>query len=127
MLYEAYQNRMNKVAGVLSRIVRLLPLIIALFIVAAAAVSGYAAVKGMIVDWSCTEQITYGEEFVFEGKTFFSEVRAQYCADGSDEWHDGTPTVPGYYRVRAVANGTTYAYGEYNGVKRQCIVRCSFK
>ena len=29
--------------------------------------------------------------------------------------------------VRAVANGTTYAYGEYNGVKLQCIVRCSFK
>ena len=105
MLYEAYQNKIKRRARVLAVFVRFLPLILALLITAAALATGYAVMKGMILDWHCSPRITYGETAQYGARTFFSEVVTQYREKGKTEWLDGMPTAAGQYEVRAAAKG----------------------
>ena len=103
MLYERYQNRINRLAVILSRIVRLLPLMIAVVSTAAALSLGYVLLKGGVVGWECSSQITYGEEMVCEAKAIFGEIRYEYREAEKDEWRMGTPVVAGTYYVRPVS------------------------
>lgn len=105
MLYENYQKKILRVAGVLAKIVRLLPLIITAMALVIATVVTLLAVKGTVGELSCSTEVVYGEQVQCEAKAFLSRVRYEYSADGST-WSEEHPRFPGNYWVRAVGNGS---------------------
>ena len=104
MIYEAYQQRVLKVAKVLKKIVKHLALIIGTVSVVALLVISFLATKGMIVDEiDIQPQVTYGEGISANAGALFSDVVYEYAPIDSDEWTTEVPTAVGEYKVRAKA------------------------
>lgn len=102
MLYDNYQKRIQKLAAVLSRIIKLLPLIITVFSLIIIATVTWLACIGMASEVTFASEIEYGEKYEFSAEAFMSDVRIEYSREGSDEWSDTKPYLPGNYSVRAV-------------------------
>ena len=102
MLYEAYQNKINRIAKVLSAFVKMLPYIIAVLAVIAAAGTTLMASKGSVIGFQCSEEITYGNLPECSAKGFLSDVQYEYRKSSESEWQAGLPKFPGTYAVRAV-------------------------
>ena len=105
MLYENYQKKILKVAEVLAKIVRLLPVIIPSVALVLAAIIALLAVKGNIGNFTCDTDMVYGEYMQCEAKAFLSRVWYEYSDDGVD-WSEEYPKMPGKYWVRAVSNAS---------------------
>ena len=103
MLYENYQKKINRIADILARILRLLPVIITAIAVMGAAVIGLLAAKGTISQFSCQSEIIYGDSLVCSAKAFLSDVRYEYRMNSEEAWVDGLPKLTGTYAVRAVS------------------------
>ena len=104
MIYEAYQQRVLKVAKVLKKIVKHLALIIGTVSVVALLVISFLATKGMIVDQiDIQPEVTYGEGISANAGALFSDVEYEYAQIDSDEWTTEVPTAVGQYKVRAKA------------------------
>jgi transglutaminase-like putative cysteine protease/uncharacterized protein YnzC (UPF0291/DUF896 family) len=106
MQYDNYEKRIKRVARVLSRIVRLLPIIIPTLCLIIAGISTLLAFKGRVGDITAPEQLTYGEAITCEADAFLSKVRYEYAKSPSGEWTESAPKLPGTYYVRAVGNGS---------------------
>ena len=111
MLYDNYEKKILKVANVLSKIVRLLPLIITVLCVILAAVAGLLIAKGTVVKMSVPDKITYGEIPSVEATAFLSDTRFEYRSASKSTWTEEVPKIPGDYYVRA------FAEGAFNSIK----------
>ena len=102
MLYEVYQKRIQKIAAFLSKLLKLVPLIITVISVILLAIVAIAACKGMPSRVNCLSEVAYGDKYTCDAKAFLSEVRIEFCREGSDEWTEEKPFLPGSYLTRAV-------------------------
>ncbi len=103
--YDNYEKKIKRVASVLSRIVRLLPLIVPVLCVIIIGMSALLVAKGNVGIPSMPEQLTYGDSLSPDANAFLSSVRYEYRAVGSAEWTQNAPVITGSYEVRAAANG----------------------
>jgi len=109
MQYDNYQQKVNKIVGVVRRIVAHLTLIIVVSAVLTALAVAYIVSKGTIYgETDCFPEVIYGDDTGYKAKGFLSRVDYEYCSDGTDEWSEETPKRPGTYKVRAV---TKRAFG----------------
>ena len=102
MLYEVYQKRIQKIAAFLSALLKLMPLIISIVSVIIVGVITLLACTGLPGKVRCETEIIYGDSYSCEAKAFLSDVRIEFCEEGSDEWTDEKPHMPGNYLTRAV-------------------------
>lgn len=116
MLYETYQRKIDRVADILAKLVRLIPLFIAVFAVILATVIGLLAVKGTVSEFSCNVQVNYGSSLNCSANSFLSDVRYQYRDVSDEEWLEGLPNFPGTYAVRAVGT-TVFGKDRYSNEK----------
>ena len=93
---------MNKIAEVLAKLLRILPLLIAAVLAILATVIALLASKGSVSRFYCKEEAVYGSEPECSAKAFLSKVRYEYAYAGSNDWVEGLPKMPGTYSVRAV-------------------------
>ena len=112
MQYEAYENKIKKVASVLAVMLRYAVLIISGLVLVIGATVATVALKGTVISSSAPERYAYGESATFEGKAFLSKVSFEFSADGI-EWSSEQPTMPGSYKVRTCTKGSFgMKYGE---------------
>lgn len=105
MLYENYQKKMLRIAKVLSKCIKHFRLIaIAMAVIIVCVVSVLIA-KGAVSGTTCAEQSVYGDSIEFTAKSFLSDIRFEFCAEGDDAWGFEEPRFPGKYKVRAVSEG----------------------
>ena len=102
MRYEAYENRIKKLARVLSVVLRYTVVFVIALIVICLAVAGLLRMKGTILRMECPDIVAYGEDLSPDAAAFLSSVHYQYRTDDG-EWNERVPVLPGEYRVRAVA------------------------
>lgn len=107
MLYENYQNKIKKVAAVLSKIVKHLVLIIGVLSAVVVISVTLLATKGLTGAVKCESTLIYGEAFDCEAKAFLSDVRYEYAPRNSEEWSAERPVFPGEYKVRGVGISST--------------------
>ncbi len=105
MLYENYQKKVLKIAGILAKILRLLPVIIPAVVLVIVATITLLAVKGNISEVTCNTEAVYGEHVRCEANAFLSKVWYEYSEDGV-MWSEEYPSMPGEYQLRAVSNAS---------------------
>ena len=116
MIYEAYQEKVTKVANFLKKIFKHMALIIGTLSVAVLLLISFLATKGMMlgeieIDSS---KLIYGEKISVNAKALFSDVEFEYTDFGKDEWSTTPPTLAGKYEVRAKSKASfgRYKYSE---------------
>ena len=102
MLYENYQKKIQKVAAVLSKVVKHLALIIGVLSAVLVITITLLATKGLTGAVKCESSIVYGESLLCEAKAFLSDVRYQYAPKNSETWSEVPPILPGEYKIRGV-------------------------
>ena len=102
MLYENYQKKIQKIATVLSKVVKHLAIIIAVVSAILVISVTLLATKGLTGAVKCESTVVYGEDIVCKASSFLSGVRYQYAPTSSEEWSDEKPIMPGTYKVRGV-------------------------
>ena len=117
MLYENYQNKIQKIAAFLAKVLEHIILISAVFAAVVALTVTLLATKGITGKVSCESSIVYGESYKCKATSFLSSVRYEYKEAGGTKWTDEKPTMPGEYEVRGVgrATGGKDRYGESTG------------
>ena len=105
MQYEAYENKIKKVASVLAIMLRYAVLIISCLVVIIGAVTAVLVLKGTVTSSSMPAESVYGEPVAFEGKAFLSKVSFEFCSEGGD-WVTEQPRMPGEYKVRTRTKGS---------------------
>ena len=70
MLYEIYQNKIQKTARVLAKIVRLLPLIIVCVVTVSGATTALLAFKGTVTKIECSPEVEYGQSVQYSAQAF---------------------------------------------------------
>lgn len=104
MLYENYQNRIKTIADVLRQMLRMWPLVLLRLLMVVAAISAFFITKGMVTSVDHPSSIVYGESVSYNSKAFLSRSHVEYN-DGSGNWSDEAPIMPGTYKARAVGRG----------------------
>ncbi|MCI8458885.1 MAG: hypothetical protein HFE46_04400 [Clostridia bacterium] len=109
MLYDAYKNKIQKVAAVRHWLWKFkVPLIIALSVFVAS-LTTFLCVRGKITQnvSLAQQEIFYGDEYrLNKAKALLSNVKYyEYSEAGSDSWTKKKPTAAGSYYVRAVTSG----------------------
>lgn len=104
MLYENYQNKIKKIADVLRKMLRMWPLVLLGVLIIVAAISAFFVTKGMIISVDCPSSVTYGDRINCKAKAFLSKTHIEY-SDGSGNWSEEAPIMPGEYKLRAVGRG----------------------
>ncbi len=105
MLYESYEQKMAKIAQFLKFVFKHLVKIIIAASIVVATTTTILAVKGTIIGAKeCPESIVYGEELGFSANAFLGKVKYEYRLDGTDEWSEEFPILPGKYNVRPVSS-----------------------
>ncbi len=113
MLYETYQKKINRIADLLAKLLRMLPFIIAGFVAILLSVTALLAVKGIVSGFQCETELTYGSLPECSAKAFLSDVRYEFREMPNGEWQDGLPKFPGTYAVRAVGQ-TVFGNDRYS-------------
>ena len=102
MIYEAYQEKVTKVANFLKKIFKHIALIIGTLSVAVLLLISFLATKGMMLgEFEVDTTVTYGEGISVNAKALFSKVEYEYSRYGEDDWSTDVPTLVGKYEVRA--------------------------
>lgn len=114
MLYENYQNRIQKIAAFLAMVLKHIVLICAALATVVAITIGLLATKGITSKVKCQSNVIYGESYNCKATSFLSSVKYEYRKKDDVKWTDIKPTLPGDYEVRAVgrATGGKDRYGE---------------
>lgn len=105
MLYENYQKKVLRIAEVIAKIIRFLPVIIPSIALVLAAIVTLLALKGNISGITCDSEVVYGEQVQCDAKAFLSKVWYEYSADGV-AWSEEHPRMPGSYQLRVVSNAS---------------------
>ena len=107
MIYEAYQEKVLKVAKVLKAIFRHIALIISTLSVVVLLVISFLATKGMILgEVEYQSEIVYGDKIRVEAEALFSKVEFEFAQEDSDDWSDDEPTLVGDYKLRVKSNAS---------------------
>ena len=105
MRYEAYENKIKKVAKALALILRHVVLFTSLLILIVGATVAFCFFKGQMISAECPTSFAYGDEIRAHADAFCSRVSYEYAGEDG-VWSDIPPTMPGNYRVRALAKRT---------------------
>lgn len=104
MLYQEYQQKMEKLAKVRKFFFRYR----LIFILAIAAVLSLTitlmGITGTVQDGDCPDSFIYGNEITYSAGAIMQDVYYEYSTDGIT-WTTTVPTEIGYYQVRAVSKG----------------------
>ena len=120
MLYETYQKKINRIANLLAKLLRMLPFIIAGFVAVLLTLTVVLSIKGTVTGFQCeVKELTYGSLPECSAKAFLSDVRYEFRKISDVEWNDGLPKLPGTYSVRAVGK-TVFGNDRYS--KEETIV-----
>ena len=65
--------------------------------------TSYLFTAGTVTNIELPTNFVYGETVQVRGNAMFRDVTYQYQLEGTTEWTDEQPTMPGNYQVRAVA------------------------
>ncbi len=106
MLYDAYENRIQKIARVLNFIRRHALILLSALALIVTAIAALLATKGIAGKAICPEQIYYGDSLPVEGYAFLSSVSFEFRSEDG-EWSDVQPHTPGTYFVRGVGKSIT--------------------
>lgn len=111
MIYEAYQEKVTKVANFLKKIFKHMAFIISTLSVVVLLLISFLATKGMILGGiEVNSGIVYGGEIGASAKALFSDVEFEYTDFGKEEWSLTTPTLAGKYEVRAKSKASFGAH-----------------
>ncbi|MBE5818921.1 MAG: transglutaminase domain-containing protein [Clostridiales bacterium] len=102
MLYEKYQKRIQRVSRLLSVLIKYALLIGAAIIVAVLITTAIVVYKGSPTRVKCANEIYYGDAYTCRAYALCSKVRIEFTLQGSDEWTQEKPIMPGNYLARAV-------------------------
>ena len=105
MRYEAYENRIKKVARALALILRHVFLFASLLVLIVGATVAFCFFKGQMISAECPESFEYGDEIHADVNAFCARVSYEYAGEDG-VWSDTAPTMPGNYRVRALSKRT---------------------
>lgn len=104
MLYQNYQKRILRLSTFLAKIVKHMVLICVIAGAAAAVTTGVLAAKGTPQEVVCPTELIYGDDLALDSDAFLSSVKYQFRMEGSEEWTDTVPQLPGTYQVRSVGS-----------------------
>ncbi len=104
MRYEAYQNRISKIATILRTVLARWPFYLLQCILVIAAVVVFLITKGTVLSVSCAQNVTYGDEIECKSLALFSKTHLEYRIN-SGEWTTDVPVMPGEYELRVVGKG----------------------
>ena len=111
MIYEAYQEKVTKVANFLKKIFKHMAFIISTLSVVVLLLISFLATKGMILGGiEVNSGIVYGGEIGASAKALFSDVEFEYTDFGKEEWSLTAPTLAGKYEVRAKSKASFGAH-----------------
>ena len=102
MLYENYKNKVQRLSGFLSIVVKYLVLILAITGTLLAIAVTLLATTGLPATVDCASEVIYGDGYDFQAKAFLSDAYLQYKAADAEIWSEEKPYLPGSYMVRAV-------------------------
>ena len=100
MRYEAYENKIKKVAKALALILRHIVLFVSLLVLLVGAIATFCYFKGQIIRAECPESFEYGDEIRADADAFCASVSYEYAGEDG-VWSEVAPTMPGEYRLRA--------------------------
>ena len=107
MLYENYQNKIQRIAAFLAKVLKHIVLICATLATVAVITAALLATKGITGRVRCESNVVYGESYRCTATSFLSSVRYEYRNLNSKRWTDVQPTMPGEYEVRAVGKSSS--------------------
>jgi len=117
MIYDNYQNKIKRLSVYLSKIVKLLPLIIAVFAAIVVISVTLTATKGLMMGkFTCESEAVYGNMPDPKAKAFISKISYEYRSADGGEWTEEMPRVPGEYKIRAVSK-TAFGKNRYSEEK----------
>ncbi len=105
MRYEAYEERMKKILAALLSLRRHAAAIAVAVVCVLGATFGMLCVKGIFIEEVSSSRFVYGEHPKLSAKALFSGVRYSFRFQGTEDFSENFPTVPGEYVVRAAADG----------------------
>lgn len=109
MLYDSYQNKIQKVVGFMRKVYAHRVVIASAVAGTVLVVAALLASRGIVIGGgSCPESVSYGTSIGYKAGAFLASVEYEYRADGESEgeWRAEEPREVGTYRVRAVSQGT---------------------
>lgn len=116
MLYERYEQKMQKIASVKNNVIRFRIPLIAIACMLFLTLTVLLSVKGMITtDIESVSDITYGTKISVYAESLFGDVDFEYRLVNSRslDWSEEEPILPGVYEVRASSKRTIgTSYGE---------------
>lgn len=116
MVYEAYEQKMQKIAAVLNKIRKYRILILSICAAILAIIATLLLLQGMVLSdiESPAEPFVYGKTIAPTSKVFMGEAAYEYALADEDDWSEEMPILPGEYKVRAVSYRTfgRVSYGE---------------
>ena len=113
MQYDAYREKVKRVAGLLGKLYARRFMILIALVALILTASVMVMTKGLLVlESDCPAEMTYGEKFPFRASFVLSGTHYEYSPAGSNSWLAGKPVFPGTYSVRAYGKtsfgGRTY-------------------
>ena len=112
MQYDAYREKMKRVAGILGKIYARRFIILVALVAVILTASVMVMTRGLLVmESDCPAETTYGDKFPFRAGFVLSKTHYEHKDAGGDGWVEGKPVFPGTYSVRAW--GKT-SFGERN-------------
>ena len=103
MKYDKYVKKVKKALKTQNFILKHKMIFVAIASILLVLSASYLFTAGIVTDVELPTTFTYGEEIQVKGNAMFRQVTYEYRCEGTDEWIQEEPTMPGNYEVRAVA------------------------
>jgi len=104
MLYQEYQQKIEKLAKIRKFLFRYRVLFILLIASILSLTITLMAISGTVTEADCPTTLLYGEDFDYSAGAIMSDVSYEFSVDGVT-WTNVQPTEAGTYKVRAVSRG----------------------
>ena len=103
MRYDKYVNKMKTALATRKFISRNKIIIMIVSAVVLVLTLSLLFTAGVVTKIEVPNEFVYGEEIEVKGSALFKKVYYEYLYEGSEEWTDVEPTVPGTYQVRVAS------------------------
>ena len=127
--YEKYEQRIRRLARLLSILKKNSPFIAAGLLLIACAVIALHAVTGNVTAEVVCDDVVYGEELSYRAGVLWTEASFEFSRVGSDERSTEAPTMPGSYVIHAYGENVfgqrKYSEREFTIKKRELVFRLS--
>ena len=105
MRYDAYEQKIKKIASVLKMMLRHIVKIIIAVALLTVIVTALLVAKGAVISAKCPAEAVYGTTLDTKASAFLSKARYEYSESGG-EWVEGLPKTVGEYKIRVAAKTT---------------------